>query len=166
MKTLFILRHAKSSWKDSTLADFERPLNRRGQRAAETLGQHFRSEGIVPDLVLCSPAVRARETIEIVSKNAKWRTDIRYDERIYEATAMRLFEVVSQIENDHKTAMLVGHNPGLEELLQLLTGKIEQIPTGGLAEIAIKAPKWSAALQKKAVLKSFVKPRELDSVDR
>jgi len=164
MKTLFILRHAKSSWKDPGLSDFERPLNRRGQRAAETLGQHFRKEEIVPDLVLCSPAVRARETIEIILKTAKWRTEVRYDERIYEAGAMRLFEVVSQIENDRKTALLVGHNPGLEELLQLLTGDIEQIPTGGLAEVVLKASKWPAALQKKAVLKTLVKPRELEHV--
>jgi phosphohistidine phosphatase len=164
MKTLYILRHAKSSWKDPNLSDFERPLNRRGQRAAETLGQHFRNEEIVPELVLCSPAIRTRETIEIIVKTAKWRTEVRYDERIYEAGAMRLFEVVSQIENDRKTALLVGHNPGLEELLQLLTGNIEQMPTGALAEVAIKASKWSEALQKKAVLKSFVKPRELEQI--
>jgi phosphohistidine phosphatase len=164
MKTLYILRHAKSSWKDPKLPDFERPLNRRGQRAAETLGQHFRNEEIVPDLVLCSPAIRTRETIEIIVKTAKWRTEVRYDERIYEAGAMRLFEVVSQIENDRKIALLVGHNPGLEELLQLLTGNIEQMPTGALAELAIKTSKWSEALQKKAVLKSFVKPKELERI--
>ena len=164
MKTLYLLRHAKSSWKDANLSDLERPLNRRGQRAAETLGRHFQTKEIVPDLVLCSPAIRTRETIEIIVKTAKWRTEVRYDERIYEAGAMRLFEVVSQIENDRKTALLVGHNPGLEELLQLLTGNIEQIPTGGLAEVVLKASKWAAALQKKAVLKSFVKPKELDQI--
>ncbi|HEX6731609.1 MAG TPA: histidine phosphatase family protein [Pyrinomonadaceae bacterium] len=164
MKTLYILRHAKSSWKDETLPDFERPLNRRGQRAAETLGHYFRENEIVPDLILASPAFRARETIEIIIKTAKWRTELRYDERIYEASAMRLFEVVSQIENDHKTVLLVGHNPGLEELLQLLTGNIEQMPTGGLAKVALKAAKWGNALQKKASLESFVKPRELERV--
>jgi len=120
MKTLFLLRHAKSSWKDETLADFERPLNRRGKRAAETMGAYFKSEGIVPELIVCSPAVRARETLELVTKAAKWSTEVRYDQRIYEASGMRLAEVVSQIDNDRKVAMLVGHNPGMEELLLLM----------------------------------------------
>src|SRR5258708_19872364 len=103
MKPIFFLRHRKSRWRDQSLPDFERPLNRRGQQAAETIGRYLRAKEIVPDLVLSSTAVRARETIEIVVKTAKWRTDVRYDERIYEAGAMRLLEIVSQLENDTKT---------------------------------------------------------------
>jgi len=162
MKTLFLLRHAKSSWKDETLADFERPLNRRGKRAAETMGDYFRSEGIVPELIVCSPAVRARETLELVSKAAKWSTEVRYDQRIYEASGMRLAEVVSQIDNDRKTAMLVGHNPGMEELLLLLTAESVEIPTGTCAKIAVKAGKWANAVDKRATLDWLVKPRELE----
>jgi len=162
MKTLFLLRHAKSSWKDETLADFERPLNRRGKRAAETMGDYFRSEGIVPELIVCSPAVRARETLELVSKAAKWSTEVRYDQRIYEASGMRLAEIVSQIDNDRKTAMLVGHNPGMEELLLLLTAESVEIPTGTCAKIAVKAGKWANAVDKRATLEWLVKPRELE----
>ena len=162
MKTLFLLRHAKSSWKDETLADFERPLNRRGKRAAETMGDYFRSEGIVPELIVCSPAVRARETLELVSKAAKWSTEVRYDQRIYEASGMRLAEIVSQIDNDRKTAMLVGHNPGMEELLLLLTAESVEIPTGTCAKIAVKAGKWANAVDKRATLDWLVKPRELE----
>jgi phosphohistidine phosphatase len=162
MKTLFLLRHAKSSWKDETLADFERPLNRRGKRAAETMGDYFRSEGIVPELIVCSPALRARETLELVSKRAKWSTEIRYDQRIYEASGMRLAEVVSQIDTDRKTALLVGHNPGMEELVLLLTAESVQIPTGTCAKIAVKAGKWANAVDKRATLEWLVKPRELE----
>lgn len=162
MKTLFLLRHAKSSWKDETLADFERPLNRRGQRAAETMGNYFKSHGIVPELILCSPAVRARETLELVSKAAKWSAEVRYDQRIYEASGMRLAEVVTQIENDRNVAMLVGHNPGMEELLFLLTSERVEVPTGTFAKIAVKSTKWVHAADKQATLESLVKPRELE----
>lgn len=161
MKTLFLLRHAKSSWKDESLPDFERPLNRRGKETSERIGRYVKSELIVPDLVLSSPAIRARETIGLVAKFAKWTTELRFDERIYGAGAIGLLEVVAQIENERKTALLVGHNPGMEELLLLLTGSIEQLPTGALAKVEIKATKWSAAVDKKAKLAWVVRPREL-----
>ena len=162
MKTIFLLRHAKSSWKDQSLPDFERPLNHRGRRAAETIGRYLKTRDVVPDLVLSSTAIRARETVEIVVRTAKWRTEVRYDERIYEAGAMRLLEIVSQIENDRKTVLVVGHNPGMEEFLQLLSGKIEQIPTGGLAKLVLKTSKWVAVLDKKASLEWLIRPRELE----
>ena len=161
MKTLFLLRHAKSSRKDESLPDFERPLNRRGKEASERIGRYVKSELIVPDLVLSSPAIRARETIGLVAKFAKWTTELRFDERIYGAGAIGLLEVVAQIENERKTALLVGHNPGMEELLVLLTGSIEQLPTGALAKVEIKTTKWSAAVDKKAKLAWVVRPREL-----
>src|SRR5215203_2254928 len=122
MKTLFLLRHAKSSWRDQTLPDFERALNGRGERAAEDIGRYLKTKSIVPELVLSSPAVRARDTLAIVSKAAKWTTEVRYDQRIYEASGLRLAEVLSQIEDDRNVVMMVGHNPGMEELLTLLTG--------------------------------------------
>ena len=162
MKTLFLLRHAKSSWKDETLADFERPLNRRGKRSAETMGNYLKTKGITPDLILCSPAVRARETLELVTKAAKWSTEVRYDQRIYEASGMRLAEVVSQIDNDRKVAMLVGHNPGMEELLLLLTAESVGVATGTVAKVAVKANKWANAVDKRATLEWLVKPRELE----
>ena len=164
MKSIFLLRHAKSSWKDQSLPDFERPLNRRGRRAAETIGSYLRAKEIVPDLVLSSTAIRARETLEIVVKTAKWRAEVRYDERIYEAGAIRLLEIVSQIENDRETVLVVGHNPGMEEFLQLLSGKIEQIPTGGLAKLVLKTSKWVTVLDKKASLEWLIRPRELEDV--
>jgi phosphohistidine phosphatase len=162
MKTLFLLRHAKSSWKDESLPDFERPLNRRGKRAATIIGEYLRSRDVVPDLVLSSPAVRARETIKLVKKATQWTTEVRYDQRIYEASAERLAEIVSQIENDRKVAMMVGHNPGMEELLLLLTGDTEQLRTGSVAKITIKGSKWANATEKSARLEWLVSPRDLE----
>jgi len=161
VKTLFLLRHAKSSWKDQSLPDFERPLNRRGKDAAADIGRYLKHELIVPELVLSSPAVRARETIERVAQVAKWDVDVRFDQRIYEAGGLRLLEVVSQIENEIKSALLVGHNPGLEELLMLLTGESKRMPTAALAQIDLKSSKWANAADKRAKLAWRIKPRDL-----
>jgi phosphohistidine phosphatase len=162
MKTLFLLRHAKSSWKDETLPDFERPLNSRGKRAAETVGAFLKREKIAPDLILCSCAVRVRETIEIVLKTSRLRSDLRFDERIYEASAERLLEVVTQIEKAANCVLLVGHNPGMEELLMMLTGKAELMPTATLAKITLKTSNWANAGTKGGSLDWVIKPRELE----
>jgi phosphohistidine phosphatase len=161
VKTLFLLRHAKSSWKDESLPDFERPLNRRGKHAAERIGRYLKHEAIVPELVLSSPALRARETIERVAKAAKWTPEILFDQRIYEAGGLRLLDVVAQIENERKTALLVGHNPGIEELLMLLTGESKHVPTAGLLKLDLKTSNWATASDKRAKLAWLVKPRKL-----
>lgn len=163
MKTLFLLRHAKSSWKDESLPDFERPLNRRGKRAAETLGRYIRTNEVSFELILSSPAVRARETVERMLKAAKLTTEVRYDQRLYGASAARLADIVSQIENERTAVMIVGHNPGLEELLSLLVGYPELTPTGALAKLTTRAAKWTAlAGAGKATLEWLIKPRELE----
>ncbi|MGH9906510.1 MAG: SixA phosphatase family protein [Pyrinomonadaceae bacterium] len=162
MKTIFLLRHAKSSWKDPSLADFDRPLNSRGRKAAELIGGFIRREKIIPDLVLSSPAVRARETIEIVMKSAKLPSELRYDQRIYEAGPLRLLEVISQIEEDKTSVVLVGHNPGMEELLQVLTGRVERLSTGNLGKISLGTTKWSKTADKKGTLDWLIKPIELE----
>jgi phosphohistidine phosphatase len=161
MKTLLLLRHAKSSLKDSSLQDFDRPLNGRGKKAAETIGRFIRDKQVVPDLILSSPAIRARETVEIVIKTAKLRSELRYDERIYEASPQRLLEVVSQIDEERKIVLLVGHNPGLEELLKLLTDRDEHMATGTLARIDLKAASWDQVLEGKGNLEWIVRPKEL-----
>lgn len=161
MKTLFLLRHAKSSWKDSTLQDFDRPLNGRGRKASEFVGAFIRKQKLTPDLILSSPAVRARETIEIVLKAAKLQVELRYDQRIYEADALRLLEVISQIDEHKSAVMIVGHNPALEELFEVLTGRPERINTGMLAKIDLATTKWSKTLEGKGSLDWLVKPKEL-----
>ena len=161
MKTLYLLRHAKSSWKDETLPDIERPLNGRGRKAAKTVGGFLKKEKIIPDLVLSSTAIRARETTDIVLGAAKLSTDLRFDERLYEAGALKLLEVVRQIEKGKKTVLLVGHNPGLEEFLELLTGAIETMSTGTLSKVVLKSSDWAGAKNKDGSLEWIVKPKKL-----
>lgn len=161
MKKLLLLRHAKSSWEDTSLPDFERPLNERGLRVAPLVGKFMREQKVRPDLVICSPAKRTRETIALVLKAAGIATELRYDERIYEASVASLLEIVSQIEDDKTEVMLVGHNPGFENLLERLTGEAERMPTAALARIILNSEKWSEAEAKGGRLELFVKAKEL-----
>ena len=161
MKTIYLLRHAKSSWKDESLSDIERPLNGRGKKAAETMGAFLKREKILVDLVLSSSAVRARQTIDRVLVAANIVTDVRFDERIYEAGVQRLVEIVRQIENGKKNVVLVGHNPGFEELLEWLTGTIERMQTGALAKIGLKTSSWNSISEKSGTLEWIVRPKQL-----
>ena len=117
MKTLYLLRHAKSSWNDSSLRDFDRPLNERGRADAPVIGKHLASEDLSDPLLICSPALRTRETAQIVLRNANLHVEPRFDDRIYEASLRDLLQVVSEIDDARETLILIGHNPGLEELL-------------------------------------------------
>lgn len=161
MKTIYLLRHAKSSWKDESLSDIERPLNGRGKKAADTMGAFLKREKILFDLVLSSSAVRARQTIDRVLVAANIVTDVRFDERIYEAGVQRLVEIVRQIENGKKNVVLVGHNPGFEELLEWLTGTIERMQTGALAKIGLKTTSWNSVSEKSGSLEWIVRPKQL-----
>ena len=109
---------------------------------------------------MSSTAKRARETTELVLASANLTVDVRYDQRIYEAGSLRLLEVVSEIEEDRSSVLLVGHNPGMEELLQLLTGRLEHMATGTVAKIDLKADRWNQALETKGSLDWLVKPKE------
>lgn len=164
MKTLYLLRHAKSSWKDESLLDIERPLNGRGRKASQTIGGFLKKEKTIPDLVLSSSAVRARQTTDIVMEAAGLSTDLRFDERIYEAGPQRLLEVVRQIEKSRETVLLVGHNPGLEKLLELLTGTVETMPTGTLSKIVLTASNWAGISDKGGTLEWIVKPKQLQNL--
>jgi phosphohistidine phosphatase len=159
MLTLYLLRHAKSSW-DGAKPDFERPLANRGRKACATIGEFMQEKGIDFDLVVVSTAVRTRETIELIKERAKFRGEVRYDERIYEATVSQLLEIISEIDNERESVLLVGHNPGLEELLALLTGEHQHLSTANFAKIKLNATKWSANLINKGTLDWIVRPNE------
>lgn len=161
MKTLFLLRHAKSSWNDASLTDFERPLNERGQNAAPLIGEFMRRQKLRPNLILCSPAERARQTIALVSQAAAFKAELRYDERIYAATRARLSAVVSQIDEGVGKVLLVGHNPGLEELIESLTGEVLRMPTAALALITLNIERWAETREQCGQLIQLVKPKEL-----
>jgi phosphohistidine phosphatase len=163
MKRLLLLRHAKSSWNDAGLADFDRPLNERGLRAAPLMGRFMRERKLRPDLVLCSPAQRARQTAALLAEAAGLSAPLRYDGRIYEATAARLVEVLSQAEEEAREILLVGHNPGLEELLALLTGEARRMPTAALACIELDTDNWAKLAARSGRLEWHVKPKELEA---
>lgn len=161
MKTLFLLRHAKSSWRDTTLPDFERPLNKRGKQAAPLIGKFMRREQLRPQLVLCSPAKRARQTVLLVMQAAAFKADLRFDERIYAATLPRLLIVLSQIDERADAALVVGHNPGMEELVQALTNEVRHMPTAALAHITLNIERWSDIREQSGDLVRLVRPKEL-----
>ena len=165
MRTLYLLRHAKSSWKEPAQADFERPLANRGRKACEIVARMIQDRGLEFDLVLCSTAIRARETIDLVSKYAKLKSELRFDERIYEATVSELLEILSQLENDRKNVLLVGHNPGFEDLLHVFSGADQRFPTAAMAKIKLKISKWSEPFEDKASVDWVVRPKELEQGD-
>ncbi|MCA1612707.1 MAG: histidine phosphatase family protein [Acidobacteria bacterium] len=162
MKILYLLRHAKSSWGDPALADFDRPLNERGRRAAPLVAKLMRERGIRPGLVICSPAARARETAELVAGAEGVDAPIRFDERIYEAHPLDLLKVVRGADEAVAELMIVGHNPGLEELTERLTGERERLPTAALVRIELKADGWARVEENCGRLDWVVTPREID----
>ncbi|MDX6694131.1 MAG: phosphohistidine phosphatase [Blastocatellia bacterium] len=161
MKTLFLLRHAKSSWGNASLPDFERPLNERGQQAAPLIGKAMRRRQLNPQLILCSPAQRARETIALVREAAALTAELRFDRRIYEASLQTLLAIVAQLDESADAALLVGHNPGFEELLAALTGAAERMPTAALAHITLNIERWTDAREQSGALVQLLKPKEL-----
>lgn len=144
MKTLFLVRHAKSSWDDPGLADRERPLAERGWRDLEKMARRLAKREVQPELILCSPALRARSTAEALAKPLGCRRrDIRVDERLYACQADDLLEVVRALADAHKRVMLVGHNPELVELAMRLTEEIPRMPTCAVAELRFEIKTWA-----------------------
>ncbi len=142
MKTLFILRHAKSSWDDANLADFDRPLNKRGFKTAPLVGETIRKNKFQIDSIISSPAKRAEQTAMLVKETAQIEAGIRFDDRIYEASPHRLLNIASELDDKISSVMLVGHNPGLEGLVKMLTQEVEPMPTAALAVVDLKIDNW------------------------
>lgn len=143
------------------MSDFDRPLESRGREAAELIGRFLASE--TPDLpiAISSPALRARETTEIVLKSAARRVEPRYDERIYEADLRRLLEVLTGIDDETKAVLLVGHNPGMEELFAFLNGEGRHLKTAALAKMNIAVSSWRGIREGEARLEWLATPDEL-----
>lgn len=160
MKTLFILRHAKSSWDNPDLADFERPLNERGLRAAPFVGNLMRERGLRVDLILSSPARRARQTATMVKEAAGLDAAIRFDERIYEASPISLLYLLAETEDQFDSVLLVGHNPGMEGLIKILSGGGLSMPTAALAQIELNVDLWSKIAAESGKLSFVVRPKD------
>jgi phosphohistidine phosphatase len=161
MKTLYLLRHAKSSWGDPTLSDFDRPLNKRGLKAAQLMGNHMRKQKIRPDLVLSSPAKRNRQTLETLLEHARLEPKTRFDERLYAAGSTDLLNVLRKADDRAESVLVVAHNPGLQDLLEVLTGKLETMPTAALARIQLDLDSWSEIRERAGRLDWVLRPKEL-----
>ena len=161
MKTLLVLRHAKSSW-ETPLRDHERPLNARGRRDAPRMGALIAEQQLTPDLVVSSDAVRARDTAEAVAESAEYRGEIVFDHRLYHADTAAILEVL-RTAGTAASVMIVGHNPGLEEIVAHLTGEEHDLPTAALAQIALPIERWSdLASSTRGRLLGLWRARELD----
>jgi phosphohistidine phosphatase len=142
MKTVLILRHAKSSWKHPELDDHDRPLNKRGKQDAPRIGALMRKEDLLPDLILSSTARRAQATAESVVEASGYEGEVFYAHELYAAGPEAYLEALSAVDDEKACVMVVGHNPGLEELLQELTGDGEHLPTGALARVELDVQIW------------------------
>ena len=162
MKTLLVLRHAKSSWDQAGLDDHARPLNSRGERDAPRMGRLIRAEGLTPDLIISSDAARARATAEAMAAAADYPGTILLEPRLYHATSAEILNVLrTTIDEDVARVMIVGHNPGLEELVARLTSVRETLPTAALAQIELEIDDWSeATTTTRGTLAGLWRPKE------
>ncbi len=160
MKTLFILRHAKSSWDFPELSDFARPLNERGEKAAPFMGELMKVKNLVPDLIVSSPAERAKQTATLVKDAAELDAEIQFNHKIYEASPQSLLYLIAEFEDEFDSVMIVGHNPGFESLVRILSGENPGMPTAALAVIELEIESWSEISANCGKLKEFLIPKE------
>ena len=162
MKTLLVMRHAKSSWDQAEQTDHERPLNPRGQRAAPRMGTLLREEQLVPDQIISSTASRARQTVDALVSTSGFRGTIEWEDTLYLAAPAAYRKVLQQFGKEHQRVMVVGHNPGLEDLILELTGRNETMPTAALAHITLPIDHWQELdFLQNAELAGYWRPRNL-----
>jgi phosphohistidine phosphatase len=172
MKTLGIWRHAKSDWNDRSARDFDRPLNARGLKGAALMGKHIASQPIYWERIVASPAVRVAQTIELGAQAAKINPQVRWDRRIYLASSATLIDLLREQEGDPKTILMVGHNPGLEDLIFDLVPDDgssplrdlveEKFPTATFAKLEMDIDSWGDLEDGAARLVQLTRPRDLD----
>ena len=162
MKSILVLRHAKSSRKDPDLTDHDRPLNKRGKRDAPRMGRLMKKENLVPDVIISSTAIRARSTAEAVAKASGYKGEIVLNKSLYAAGPEAYLGVMHDLSDEYVRVLIVGHNPGLEDLVELLTGEIHLMPTCSLAHVKFRVGKWSDIDNKiKGQIGEIWLPREL-----
>lgn len=162
MKILLLLRHAKSSWKDESLADQDRPLAKRGLRDAPRVGRLLNEENLLPELILSSTARRARQTVELVTEVAGYSGEVSWLDDLYAAAPEEILELLSALPAYYTTVMVVGHNPGLEELMTLLTDQVDSLTTAALAQIDLPVDGWDQVTDEtQGKLVNIWRPKEL-----
>ncbi len=168
-RTVILLRHGKSSWSDSTLADIDRPLAPRGERASRKLAKYMRRKRIQPALVLCSPSLRTRQTLEAIESSLGKRCAVEVVPQLYAASEQELLERLQALPESVSSVMLIGHNPGLHNLALVLASRgadlprlEEKLPTGALATLVVHSESWTTLSPGEAELVEYVVPRQLD----
>lgn len=163
MKTLLILRHAKSSWDDASLKDHDRPLNPRGVHDAPRMGRLIVSEDIVPQRIISSTAVRAYSTAELAAGVMHDDPEIETTRDLYLASPHTYLDVLADLGGEADPVMVVGHNPGITALVTLLTGELREMPTAALALVELEIEEWDDLHRaERASLVGFWRPKELD----
>ncbi len=142
MKTLLIMRHAKSSWANAHQSDHDRPLNDRGRRSAPIMGEKLRREGLTPDLILCSSAARAHQTAELMAEHSGYEKEIQVVEQLYLAGAETYFKTLHEYGGDHERILMIGHNPTIEALIDHYSVRPALITTANLGHIEFDVPTW------------------------
>ena len=164
MKTLLIMRHAKSSWNYPELADYDRPLNARGKRDAPRMGQYLRQEELIPDRILTSSAKRARKTANKVAKSCDYTGKVKKLDALYDTVPGVYFEILQALPDTYERVMVVGHNPTMEQLVNHLTGEIRRMPTAAIAHIELAIQSWKTLdLYTKETLVNLWTPKTLFS---
>jgi phosphohistidine phosphatase len=170
MLTLSLFRHGKSSWNSPSVRDIDRPLSERGEAAVPRMGAYMVAHKIAPELVLCSPAVRARQTLDLLLPHLGSDPTVVYEDGFYLASSSVLLKRVRQIESKMHHVMIVGHDPGLHGLALAVSGEghpeelqalSAKFPTAGLAVIVFKARDWSGVKEGAGRLTRFITPRRL-----
>ncbi len=162
MKTLLLMRHAKSSWKQPGLTDRERPLNRRGRRDAPKMGHLLRKEDLVPQYILSSTALRARLTAEAVAEASGCDGEILFLDGLYGAEPQDYVDALHLIPDGVDPVLVIGHNPGMEDLLELLTDQRERLPTAAVVHLRLPIERWADLThQTEAEWVHTWRPREL-----
>jgi phosphohistidine phosphatase len=151
MKTLYLIRHAKSSWDDPEMDDFVRPLNERGKKDAPRMGKRLKQKGLTPDFMISSPATRALNTCKVIAKILNYPNEkIQVDKRLYHASEEQLLKIVQELKDrpndEEEIVLLFGHNPGLTDFAnELLNANIDNIPTCGIVAGELKIKQWKDA---------------------
>lgn len=162
MKTLLLMRHGKSSWKDDNLSDHERPLKKRGRRDTKRIAEEIDKNDLYPHTILSSSAVRAKETAEILMDALDFENHIIFTDQLYMAEPEDFIDILSQLSDDYDTVLVIGHNPGMEAFIQIIEGDIECLPTAGLGHLVLALDSWQDInLDTMGDLVGLWKPREL-----
>jgi phosphohistidine phosphatase len=161
MKDLLIMRHAKSSWKDGDLPDHDRPLKKRGLKDAARMGKLLKEKDLIPDKIISSTAVRAADTAAIVAEKTNFKKEVEYLDKLYMAEGATILEIIQMQPQDVNVLLVIGHNPGMEALVQALNKKVDSLPSAAIAYFQAEIKSWMELNKDAQVkLKKVWQPRD------